>query len=74
MGLDPTGYLVVWDAVTGKLLRTIESQGFAAGVLFTPDGRELLMGTDRNELLTYSTTTWRLTRGRSLDRFGRRPC
>ena len=67
VGLDSTGSLVVWDAVTGKLLRTIESQGFSAGVLFTPDGRELLMGTDRNELLTYSTTTWRLTHGRSLD-------
>ena len=67
VGLDSTGYVVVWDAVTGRLLRTIESQGFSAGVLFTPDGREMIMGTDRNELLTYSTTTWKLTHGRSLD-------
>jgi WD40 repeat protein len=67
VGLDSTGYLAVWDPVTGKLLRTIESQGFAAGVLFTPDGRRLLVATDRNELLTYSTTTWRLLKGRSLD-------
>jgi WD40 repeat protein len=68
VGLDDTGSIAVWDTVTGKLLRTIESQGYSADVMFTPDGRELLMGTGNNELLTYSTTTWQLMQGRTLDK------
>jgi len=62
VGLDPMGYLVVWDPVTGRMLATIASPGKAAGFLFTPDGREILIGTDRGDLLSFSTTSWEMTR------------
>ena len=61
-GIDSMGYLVVWDPVSGRMLETIQSRGRAAGLLFTPDGREIILGTEGGEMLAYSTRSWQLTR------------
>ena len=66
VGLDSNKYLVVWDPVTGHMLNTIQLPAKAAGFLFTPDGREILVGTgtggDKAEMLAYSTASWELQR------------
>jgi WD40 repeat protein len=69
-GLDDAGYLVAWDTATGRIVAAIDPGGWA-GVLFTPDGQELIVGTKHGAMLVYSTATWELLRevaiGESVD-------
>ncbi len=67
VGIDKQGYLVAWDAVSGRILGTILPSGNAVGLLFTPDGREIVLGTDGGDMLSYSTASWQATREVTLD-------
>jgi len=69
---DKSGYLVAWDASTGRILATITlpedpEPARALGFAFSPDGQEILLGTDTHELLVYSTTSWELTQRVPID-------
>jgi hypothetical protein len=66
VGQDSSGVMAAWDAVSGRLLATIDPQGTAGqrsnvGMLLTPDGRSLLVGT-RHGLIVFATDTWREVR------------
>ena len=55
--------LKLWDAATGKLLRTFEGHSSAVwSVAFSPDGRTALSGSDDKTLKLWDAATGRLLR------------
>jgi WD40 repeat protein len=68
VGLDQAGYLVAWDPGSGRILGTLEAMQTpgeppegAFGFVFTPDGREIIVGIEDGEMLRYSTDAWAMT-------------
>ena len=57
--------ILVWDTQTGELLRKIP--GLHGRVVFSPDGRQLVLGTAL-EYSFWDTTTWQMDATRSIPR------
>ena len=60
--VDLDGYVVAWDTGTGRVVGTIMPSGRPVGLVFTPDGNEIVLGTRAGAMDAYSTDTWQATR------------
>ena len=58
-------HAAVWDARTGKLLKTLDITPW--GAIFTPDSRELILSTLDGSIVAMSTATWEITRRARFD-------
>ena len=64
-----TGFVAVWDALSGRLLRALpHDPGLEAqSLIFTPDSKGLVVSFGDGEIKLVSTETWTVLRQTSLD-------
>jgi len=63
-----SGKARLWNYQTGELLKTFEPNDSWASVLaFTPDGKQLVIGTEKGVLRVLDVATWRVTKTIDLD-------
>lgn len=60
-GLD-NGKIVIWDAATGKSLRTLDAEGGVLSVAFSPDGRFLISGETTETIRIWDPASGQLIR------------
>lgn len=55
------GQVIVWDAVTGKMIKKFDVQDSVFEVAFSPDGKSLIAGLSvKEEFIVWDTKTWEI--------------
>jgi WD40 repeat protein len=55
---DPTGFIKIWSANTGKLVKNLEHTGRVYCLAWSGDGKTLISGSFDHEIRIWNTTTW----------------